>query len=1145
MDFRILGPLEVSEGGRTLDLGGPKQRALLALLVLEANRVVSSDRLIAALWDEERPESARKALQVYVSQLRKVLGRDRLVTRAPGYLIRVETDELDLDRFERLRAEGRLDEALALWRGTALAEFSEGRFAQGETARLDELRLATLEERLDRDLAEGRHRELVGELDALARDHPLRERLRAQQMLALYRAGRQADALEAYRQARDALVDELGIEPGRPLRDLHQAILNQDPGLDTAAAATASRAIAETRPAPMHDLPAGTVTLLFADIEGSTKLVRDLGGEFAGTRSRSRELVRAVVSEHRGHEVDWAGDGPFLVFERASDAVAAAADLQRSLLVEPWPRSAPLRMRIGIPTGEPGLGSEGYVGLDVHLAARVCAAAHGGQVVVSRTTRDVVALDPPGGVSFRPLGRHQLKDIPAPETLYQLVAPDLEESFPPLQSLGGAALPALHHRLVGRRDDLERIDALLARPDVRLVTITGPGGAGKSRLALEAASDAAVVRPVHLVGLASISDPDLVPAAIARELGVRESSDRPLLERIADELSGTGTLLVLDNLEHLLPAAKDVGSLLDGVVDLDVLVTSRAPLRLSGEHVLPLEPLSVDDATTLFLELAAARGVALEDEWLPTVREISQRLDGLPLAIELVVAPLAVLPPAQLLDALDQGLLLDMKAPIDLPERQQTLRATIEWSYGLVSACQRSLHGALAVFRGGAPLDALRVVCDDLTADLLGDLSALVDGGLVRRDTSVGGEARFAMLATVREYALESLAIRGQLDEMRAMHADYFFALAREAEADLESPAQAACLERLEQDLDNIRAALEFALSSDDVEGALRAISALGHFWRAHGHVGEARRLLARALERADDVPPDVRATALWWSARQAAAQDDVKAEIPLLERALELFRELERPREIAFALGELGWIALQQGDHERAAELCEEALAVARATGDADAISGQLNFLADIYSARGDHLQALAAHEEALELRRTLDNPILVINSTYNLGLAAWENGEIERARDAFDEAYARASELGDVLHTTASDFMLAELDLKAGSTDEAERRIVGCLAVYTELQNDRSRAECLTVLGGIAAARGSYDDTARLFGAAERLRGDAPLNRFEVPILERFAVGLAAELGDDRIAELKSEGAHAALDSLVPVVAPGAVRH
>ena len=1133
MDFRILGPLEVSSDGETVDLGGRKQRTLLAMLLVEANRVVAQERLIEALWEDEPPETAAKGVQVYVSQLRKALGKERLETRSPGYLLRVEPDEVDALRFERLRDQGRLDEALALWRGSPLSDFAYQRFARAEIARLEELRLGCLESRIERDLERGLHHAVVGELETLVAAHPLREGLRRLLMLALYRCGRQAEALDAYQRGRDALVEELGIEPGRSLRDLQQAILNQDPGLDAP--------LGEPPTAAHRTLPRGTVTLFFADVEGSTRLVYTLGGErYRAVRSRARAIIRAAASSHRGSEVDWAGDGVFLAFEQARDAVAAAIEVQLALAHEPWAPEEAVRLRIGLHTGEPDVGDEGYVGIDVHLAARICAAGHGGQVVLSRRTNELVPEE--AGISFRPLGSHRLRDVDAPQPLFQLVAPGLEDSFPPLNTLAGATLPALHHRLVGRSRDLEELQSLVSHPNVRLVTITGPGGAGKSRLALEVAGAAAVERPVHLVGLAPISDPELVPVAIARTLGVRESPGRSLIETLSESLAHTRALLFLDNFEHVAPAARYLAELLQRTPGLGVLTTSRRPLRLIGEQVFPLKPLDVDEAATLFSELAAARGVVLSEDALPSVHAICRRLDGLPLAIELVAARVVVLPPARILQALDEGLGLDMEGPVDLPERQRTLRATIDWSYDLLADSQRELLDALAVFAGGCTLEDAQAVARAGPA-FLADLEALVGWSLLRSDVS-DGDVRLSMLETVRETAEERLATAGKLDDLKRRHAERFLDLALAAEEELSGPRQAEWLERLEQELDNIRAALDWCLAAGSVEDAVRAESALGRFWWMHGHVAEARGRLSQALVQSNGVSAEVLANGLWWSARLAARQDDLRAEIPLLEEALALFRGLDRPREIAFALGELGWIALQQGDHERAAQLCEEALAAARATGDAGAISGQLNYLADIYSARGDHLRALAAHEEALALRRTLDDPLLVTNSTYNLGIAAWEHGEIERARAAFEETCVLASELGDIIHRTGATFMLSELDLLEGDIEEAERRILRCLAVYTELQNDRSRAECLVVLGGVEVARGAFEEAARLFGAADRVRGDSPLNRFEIPVLERFVPELETQLGD-RLAELKSEGAGLGPEGLISAVVSGADGH
>jgi predicted ATPase/class 3 adenylate cyclase len=883
-------------------------------------------------------------------------------------------------------------------------------------------------------------------------------------------------------------------------------------------------------------LPVGTVTLLFADVEGSTRLLHSLGERYGPVRARLRELVRDAAARWNGREVDWAGDGAFLAFSGARDAIAAAVDLQRAIAAEPWPPEGVFRMRIGLHTGEPELVDEGYVGVDVHVAARICAAGHGDQVVISQATREVAGDEPVPGVNFTPLGRHRLKDVPESQALFQLVGDGLAEDFPPLRTLAGATLPTLHHRLVGRGHDLGTVQSLLARPDVRLVTITGPGGAGKSRLGLEVAGEAAVHRPVHLVGLAPISSRELVPSTIARAVGVREAPGRTVFESVGEALADTGALLLLDNLEHLPGAAADVRALLDAAPDVKLLVTSRVPLRLSAEHVVPLAPLAVHDASELFTELAAARGIVLREDTLSSIEEICRRLDGLPLAIELVASRLVILPPAQVLEALKHGLALEMEGPVDLPERQRTLRATLDWTYALLSDRQRELHETLAVFSGGCSLTGLRVLVESRPA-LFGDLEALVAWSLLRSDVA-DGDVRFSMLETVREHALARLESSDRLTGLRQRHGERFLELARQAEVELEGPQQAGWLERVEVELDNFRAAFEWALTQGRVEETLRAVSALGRFWRARGHIAEARRWLSRALAEADDVPRDVIANALWWSARQAAAQDDLDAEVPDLEAALKLFRELDLPGETAYVLGELGWIALQQGNPGRAEELCSEALAVARETGDAATIAGQLNYLADVFSARGDHLSALAAHEEALELRRSVGDPLQVANSTYNLGIAAFENGEIERARKAFEETHALARRLSDVLHTAAADFMLAEVALHDGDADGAERQILRCLAFYTELGSDRSSAECLVVLGGCAAAKERHEDAARLFGAARRLRGDAPPNRFERPVLDRFLPELVARLGEDKVAELGREGARTGIDALTAPV-------
>jgi predicted ATPase len=720
--------------------------------------------------------------------------------------------------------------------------------------------------------------------------------------------------------------------------------------------------------------------------------------------------------------------------------------------------------------------------------------------------------------------------VPNAIQLFQLLAPGLREEFPPLKTLTATSLPALHHRLVGREGALARVTRLLDEQGARLVTITGPGGAGKSRLALEVAAGAALDRPVHLVGLAPITDVDLVPSAIARALGVREAGGRDVLAAVADRLEGTGALLFLDNLEHLPGAAAHVSALLDRAPDLQLLATSRAPLRLSTEHVLPLEPLSVEDAATLFLELAAARGVVLRPEALASVHEICRRLDGLPLAIELVAARLVVLPPAEIVRALEEGLALEMEGPVDLPERQRTLRAAIDWSYSRLTDEQRQLHGVLAVFSDSASLDDARALAPE-PSTFLTDLEALVGWSLVRSEAGEGA-VRLSMLETVREHARERLRERGALDDLRRRHAERFLDLAFAAEEGLAGPEQAAWLSRLESELDNIRAALDWCLASGRVEDVLRSTSALLRFWRAHGHVGEARALLAKALAAAGDVDAEVRADALWTAAQQATAQSDWEAAVPLLNEALELFRSSGRGRETIFALCDLGWIALMQDDVESAVESYEVALSTGRELGDPRALSAALNGLGEARSLQGDHESALAIYEETVALRRDLGDQLLVADTLLHLGSSAYRSGDTTRARVASEEALTIARELGEAPHIASVLFTLADVDLLEGDVMHAEAAITESIAIFTELGNDRARAGCLIVLAGVVAAKEEHEAAARLLGAASALRGGAPPNAFEAPILERFVPSLESLLGQDRMQTLMSEGARRGAD-------------
>jgi predicted ATPase/class 3 adenylate cyclase len=887
------------------------------------------------------------------------------------------------------------------------------------------------------------------------------------------------------------------------------------------------------------DLPTGTVTLMFADIEGSTRLLDTLGDRYAGVLRRARALARAEVDEHRGVEVDTAGDGSFYAFRTPQDAVAAAAAVHRALAAERWPQDVAVRLRVGIHTGTPLATEEGYIGLDVHRAARICAVSHGGQVVVSQQARELLGDELPDRLALRALGSHRLKDVPEPMMLHQLVGDGLEDGFAPLRALG-SSLPALHHRLVGREREREQLETLLDREGTRLVTITGPGGAGKSRLALEVAVRRAEARHVSLVGLASIADPVLVPAAIARAVGVREAAGRDLVDEIALALTGRNVLLVLDNLEHLPGAADTVRQLLSSSFDVTVLATSRVPLRLAAERVLGLEPLGEVDAAALFHELAAARGVPVPDDSETTVRRICRRLDNLPLAIELVVARLNVLSPTALLEALDTGLALRTEGPVDLPERQRTLRATIAWSYSLISPAQRDLHQLLAVFAGGATIGDLEAVATPGT-DVLEGLAALADGNLIRADADAGGGSRISMLDTVRDYAVERLAEDGALDRARDAHMRLFLQLAEAAEAELAGPDQRRWLDLLEAEHDNLRAALQRALDTGLAEDMLRAVSATGRFWRAHGHVAEARRWLRAGLAAGAPVDAGVLARAQWTDARQAMAQGHPLEAVTLLDAALALFRSVGDEESAVFALCELSQAHVQLGDLDAASREAASGLAAARALDDPRALSAALNTTAGVAVEQEDHDTARALYGESLALRRTLDDPLLVVNSANNLGLAAFRQGDREAATRALEECLELARELGDELHSASALCALGELALLDGDPATGARLLLQAHASYVTLEDDRMQAECLHGLGAAAAAAGHDELGARLWGAADAAR--ARLGAVTVPEEDVVQVLVEASmrhnLGAARLAGALEEGRRADVAELLAQLA------
>jgi predicted ATPase/DNA-binding SARP family transcriptional activator len=913
VEFRLLGPLEIERDGRILAVGGRRQRALLQLLLLHANTVVPRERLIDALWGERPPETAANALQVAVHALRKLLGADRIVTRGSGYLIRVELGELDLDRFRTLVERSRdeppavgsetLREALTLANGPALADLGDSAFADAERARLEELQLAALEERIGADLALGRHAELVPELEALVGAHPYRERLRREQMLALYRSGRQAEALEVYRQARRALVDDLGIEPGAELQELQRAILRQDPALALPTA-----------------------------------------------RARS--------------------------------------------------------------------------------------------------------------------------NIPAPLT-----------------------------PLVGRRLELAALTSLVRAGQARLLTLTGPGGTGKTRLAVESAwelvSDFA--DGVFFVDLAPIGESELVADQILAALEVDEQPGRPVVATLKQALRGRRSLLLLDNFEGVMDAAPLVTELLAAAPELKALVTSRVVLQVSGEHEYPVPPLALPDlehdpleslARSEAVELFAARAWAVSPTFrldganTRVVAAICVALDGLPLAIELAAARTRELDPEEMLGRLESRLELLTAGPRDAPVRQRTLRATLDWSFELLDGDEQQLLARLGVFTGGATLQAAERVCG---ADS-DTLTALVGKSLLRREDTEDGETRFGMLETIREYALERLQERGEAEELHRRHAEQVRELAVRSAVELRAGRPTSeVYSRLEADLDNIRAALRWADASAP-QLMLQIAGLLKLFWRVRGHLDEGRRWLESALAHNGSEPTPCRAKAL-----EAA-----------------------------------GALAQRRGDYAGAKGAWQEGLEIWRALGDEDGVARALGDLASVFDLEGDADHAIPLYEESADLLRGLGHDYELGTVLSNLGVCLTSQGRLDEAAKLHDEAIELCRASGRDEQLVISLFNLGRVSMFQGRQDAAADRFAQALEAAQKLGYREMIAYCLKGIGEVLATRGEAEAAARLLGASDRLFAElgAHVEASEQVTYEDTVDELKGMLGDEAYGASYAEG-------------------
>jgi predicted ATPase/class 3 adenylate cyclase len=852
---------------------------------------------------------------------------------------------------------------------------------------------------------------------------------------------------------------------------------------------------------------------LFTDIEDSTKLWERSPQAMQAALVRHDEILRRAIEDRGGYVFKTVGDAFCCAFPTAPDALEAALESQRLLLKERWGESTPLRVRMALHMGTAEERDEDYFGPPVNRVARLLSAAHGGQVLLSLPTHEMVRDQLPAGMSLAELGEHRLKDLFRPERVFQLSAPGLPVEFPPLRTLDTYRnnLPLQPTPLVGREKEVSEVCDLLRGTETRLLTLTGPGGTGKTRLALQAAADLLDDFPdgTFFVPLATLSEAELFLSTVAETLGVRETGEQPLDESLKDYLKERRLLLVLDNFEQVLGAAPTVTELLAAAPGLKVLATSRAPLGLYGEHEYAVPPLSVPDvrhlpdfktlsqyeAVRLFIERAKAAKADFEvtDESAPAVAEICVRLDGLPLAIELAAARIKMLPPKAMLQRLSSRLKLLTGGARDLPVRQRTLRGAIEWSHTLLGDGEKTLFARMAVFSGGRTLEAVEAVCDaqgDLPVDSFEGVSSLLDKSLLRQEEGPEGEPRFVMLETIHEYAREKLQESGEAEVIGRAHTEYFLALAEEAEPELVGTDQVSWMDVLEAEHDNLRAALSRSLEAGDSGSALRIGGALWRFWNVRGHFSEGRRWLTAGLSGEGAAALSLRARASLGLGYLELRQGDYPRAVEDLEVSHSLYREIGDRRGEAYALCFLGWIALDRNEFDRAEELLEESLALSRAAGTARDVSVSLNALAMLKVYRGDHERATAMQEECLSLAREAGDVQIIAVLTYNLGFTAAMTGEYERAEAFVREAQALFREVGDRGMAPLASNRLGFLALSQDDPDRAEELCVEAIRDLQEQAQIPGIDFALEILGGVAASRGEIRRAAQLWGAVAGYR-------------------------------------------------------
>ena len=853
-----------------------------------------------------------------------------------------------------------------------------------------------------------------------------------------------------------------------------------------------------------------TLTFLFTDIEGSTALLQRLGNGYAQVLADHHRLVRDALAAHDGNEIDTQGDAFFAAFSSPSACLAGAIQMQQSFVTHPWPAGETIRVRMGIHSGEAAETATGLVGLDVHRAARIASAAHGGQVVVSATTAALLRDSLPAGTSLRDLGLHRLKDLGRPEQIFQLEADGLPTAFPPLRSLDDPGLrnnlPVQVSSFIGREAALAEVRSLISRS--RLVTLTGPGGAGKTRLALQAAAGLldGSGDGVWFADLAPLQDADLVAVTVANVLGIPEDAGRPVMDTLVDMIGQRNLLILLDNCEHVIDAcAKVADVLLHSCPSIVLLATSREPLGIDGEHIYrvpsmgtPAEgdavaAIRASEAVRLFADRAARQGVPLpwDEPTASVIARICRRLDGIPLALELGAARLRVMSATELDARLDQRFsILTGGSRTALP-RQQTLLAMVDWSWELLTAAERQVLARLSVFAGGFDLDAAEAVAADgdvPSGEIVGHLGTLIDKNLVQFDDTGEGPVRYRLLETVRQYAARQLDRQPRAaEDARRAHRDTYLALAETAAPELVAHGQVAWMDRLDVELDNLRTAIAYTLRQPDPAPGIRLAVALRVFWKARGHAAEGTDAVRALLQLpAAQEPTVLRARGLATAAYLLEQMGSYPIAEGCCDEALSIAQAAGDDYLVAEVMDIRGYILLRRGRPGSALPLIERGLDLARRLGEAHLTARLLAGRAFARDLENDRAGAARDATESLELYRQVGDRRQVGTMLGNLGYVELSIGDIDVARAHLMESLDIARELNDHYGVAYETFNLGLAEYLGGSPDAAADLFAESLRQARRMQMKQSIAYAL--IGVALAGRAGMVRAARLHGAAEQ---------------------------------------------------------